>query len=360
MKKNRRESAVDVKTPDRELSACTFSKTCLMLLVLFYHSILYFSGTWFTRDPAEVSVPLTYLARWLNTFHIYGFALVSGYLFYHGRFERSKYPTYLGFLAVKAKRLLLPYAVVAALWVAPIHWYFFRCPTSELVDKYLLGKSASQLWFLLMLFGVFAIVYPLAEFFRKHTLLGALVALSSYAASLYLPWRFLSYYGLRNALAYLSVFFLGFVLRQYRKAAPVRLLHRVPAAVPVLLHVGLFALWQHLSTLTFHSAAAPLLMQALRLAVTTGGALMAYLSLRRLAFLVRWERPAFWHLSRCSMPIYLFHQQIVYVLVTLLDGTMSPYLQVPIVTVGALSLSWALSELLLKFRYTRPLIGEKM
>ena len=346
----------DVKDP--ELSGCSFAKTVLMLLVLFYHSILFFSGTWFTKDPAEVSLPLTYLARWLNHFHIYGFALISGYLFHYGRIECGKYPTYRGFLLQKAKRLLLPYVFVAALWVAPFHWFFFRCGPKELIDKYLLGKSANQLWFLLMLFGVFMIFYPLAGFFHRHTLLGAAVVLTCHAASLYLPYSFLSYYGLRHALAYLPVFWLGFILRRDRDAAPARLLRRIPSAVLVAAHVGLFALVEFLGGRV--GGEATLLMHALRFSVTTGGAVMAFSVLVRLAERIPHRGRLFRLLTACSMPIYLFHQQIVYVAVTLMNRVMSPYLQVPIITLLALGISLGISLLLLRFRYTRPLVGAKM
>ena len=344
---------------DRELKACTFIKTVLMLSVLFYHAILFFSGTWFTADPAEISRPLTYLARWMNTFHIYGFALVSGYLFYYSRIECGKYPTYGGFLLTKVKRLLLPYLFVVTLWVIPFHWYFFRCSFSVIVDKYILGKSASQLWFLLMLFGVFLLFYPFARLFHRFPLAGAAFVLLAYVTSIRAPWGFLGYYGLRNALAYLPFFWLGFVLRQYKDARFTSLLLRIPAPIPPAVHIALFALREYLGTLSLGASFTPLL-RLLQFAVTTGGALAAYLTLRRLALRVRWERPFFLQLARCSMPIYLFHQQLVYIAVTLLNGVMSPYLQVPIVVAFALGGAWGISLLFLKFRYTRPLVGEKM
>lgn len=34
-----------------ELSNCTFLKTILMFLVVFYHCILYWSGSWFVGEP---------------------------------------------------------------------------------------------------------------------------------------------------------------------------------------------------------------------------------------------------------------------------------------------------------------------
>ena len=347
------------KPLDLELHGCTFAKTVLMLIVLFYHSILYFGGTWFTRDPAVISPSLSYLAQWFNTFHIYGFALISGYLFYYGRMERGKYPTYGGFLLQKAKRLLVPYVFVVTLWVAPFHWFFFRCPFSEILDKYILGKSASQLWFLLMLFGVFAIFYPLANFFRDYTAVGAGAVLLSYAIALRAPYAFLSFYGLRNALTYLPIFWLGFVLRQYKDSSPARLLRKIPAPLLVAVHFGLYALWRYLSPMAGRH---PLLGEGvtlLRFVVIAGGAVMAFSVLTRLASRVK-EGKFLRLLTKCSMPIYLFHQQLVYIAVKLMNGVLPPYPQVPIVTTFALFGALGISVLLLKFRYTRPLVGEAM
>lgn len=61
---------------------CYFIKTILMLLVVLYHSIV-FCGNWFhVKEVIYPSQPLAVLAQWLNSFHVYGFTLVSGYLFF--------------------------------------------------------------------------------------------------------------------------------------------------------------------------------------------------------------------------------------------------------------------------------------
>ena len=110
---------------DLELKNCTFVKTMLMLIVVFYHSILFWSGNWFSAIPAQRLEILAGIASWLNSFHIYGFALVSGYLFYYLRYEKGKYGRYIPFLKQKAKRLLVPYVFAAAVWVIPISAAFF-------------------------------------------------------------------------------------------------------------------------------------------------------------------------------------------------------------------------------------------
>lgn len=66
---------------ERELSNCGFVKTILMLLVILGHACAFWSGHWFTDNPALPSRGLNALFEWLNSFHIYAFALVSGYIF---------------------------------------------------------------------------------------------------------------------------------------------------------------------------------------------------------------------------------------------------------------------------------------
>jgi len=59
------------------------------------------------------------------------------------------------------------------------------------------------------------------------------------------------------------------------------------------------------------------------------------------------------------MQVYLFHQQIIYVFITLLNGIINPYLNAAINFAASLVLSLLISALLMKFRPTRFLIGEK-
>lgn len=163
---------------DQVLKNCNFSKTVLMVLVAFYHAIAFWTGTWFTCNPIFGSKSLELLAAYIGSFHIYAFALVSGYIFaykIHGGYNR-----YLPFLQNKAKRLLVPYAFVMLIWVAPISEYFFRWDLTDLIKKYILCINPSQLWFLWMLFGVFAIVWPLRSVMIEKPLAGYAIAIAFY------------------------------------------------------------------------------------------------------------------------------------------------------------------------------------
>lgn len=90
------------------------------------------------------------------------------------------------------------------------------------------------------------------------------------------------------------------------------------------------------------------------------GALMAFVVLQKLANRVNWkESRVFTLLSKNSMPVYLFHQQVIYVFISLLNGVVNPYLHALINFIGAMVISLIISTLLMKFKWTRFLIGEK-
>ncbi len=90
-----------------ELINCNFVKTVLMLLVVLYHSCVFWTGSWFNiLAPSGNSAVLELFSKWLNSFHIYGFALVSGYIFYYIKYEKEKYNGLLPFLVNKANACL--------------------------------------------------------------------------------------------------------------------------------------------------------------------------------------------------------------------------------------------------------------
>ena len=68
-----------IKRTEMELSNCTFVKSILMITVVLYHKKNFWTGSWFTRESVAIEAPgLEFFSNFLGTFHIYGFALVSG------------------------------------------------------------------------------------------------------------------------------------------------------------------------------------------------------------------------------------------------------------------------------------------
>ena len=87
---------------------------------------------------------------------------------------------------------------------------------------------------------------------------------------------------------------------------------------------------------------------------------MAFEVLQKMAIYIKWEQSPHWiNLSSNSMPIYLFHQQIIYVVIMHLNGKINPYLNAFFNFVVALSISYYLGKMLRRWKITRFLIGEK-
>ena len=193
-----------------ELNNCNFVKGVLMVLVVFYHCIVFWHGDWFTNNPSRSSVLLFYLSQWLNSFHIYAFTLVSGYLFYYLKYEQKKYQKFLPFVVNKAKRLLIPYVFIAVIWVIPIQSLFFDYSMLDLFNKYVLAKSPSQLWFLFMLFNVFVIFWFLSDFFERHSAWGILIVLAFWGLSVVGGKIIPNYFMIWTACGYIPLFWIGF------------------------------------------------------------------------------------------------------------------------------------------------------
>lgn len=123
---------------------CDFVKVGLMVLIVLYHSMaLWITSGWFNQSPKESSIYLNYIARWLNTFHIYTFTLVSGYIFSFLRYEIGRYREFKSFFIGKVRRLLIPYAFASVIWVAPWNYFFFNTDIKDTIRKYVLGVSPS-------------------------------------------------------------------------------------------------------------------------------------------------------------------------------------------------------------------------
>lgn len=66
---------------NRYLDNSVFVKTNLMISVIAFHSLVFWTGTWWDLEIGIPAEGVSLLANWLNSFHVYSFALVSGYLF---------------------------------------------------------------------------------------------------------------------------------------------------------------------------------------------------------------------------------------------------------------------------------------
>ena len=348
------------KVPPREsesLSNCNFAKMVLMISIVLAHSTLFWGGDWFTALPcAETLSVLPQIGKWLFSFNIYCFALISGYIFYYLRQERNAYQNYGSFLWKKAKRLLIPYFFVTIVWIIPIAIFFRDYGIKEIFNYYLLGTSGEQLWFLLMLFWVFAFFYPLSRFIDKHPFLGLFISLAFYGVGLigghFLP----NYYQFFTGCDYVIFFYIGFVIRKYGLAK----LKKVPALVYIAVQIAFFVGFYFYNQAGLKGYIFKGIGIAVEFLLHSFGAVAAFVVLEKLANRVKWKNDVTQFIADRSMTVYLFHQQIIFFMLYKLNGLASPYV-IALLSFGAsFGLSLVISTALLKWNPTRFLVGEKM
>lgn len=320
--------------------------------VLSQHPFL--GGAWLDNQPVIFkSKVLSILAVWLNTFHIYGFTLVSGYIFQYLKYEKDKYQKFLLFIVNKAKRLLVPYVFVAIIWVIPISYALFSYTSKDIIFKYLLCTGPSQLWFLWMLFDIFCFVWIISNWL-KNDFIAIFISCIAWLIGYVCGTRFPNIFCIWTAFNYLSFFILGMKLREKNTC----FLYKVPTILFVFMQLILFVVYQMTSS---NSTILYRLVNLIALySAHILGALMSSFVLWWLAEKVDWKNnKLFMIFSKYSMTIYLFHQQIIYVTIIWLNGKVNPYVHSFVNFLVALVLSSFISALLLKFKATRILIGEK-
>lgn len=296
--------------------------------------------------PAYESCVLCCISDFLNAFHIYAFSLVSGYLFYYLRIEKRRYEHYLSFVKGKFFRLIVPYYFVCIIWVVPVAQFFFHYSAVEIVNRYILGTNPNQLWFLLMLFWVYIIVWPISHMFDKKILGGALIVGSLYSVGVIGSRLIPNYFFIWRSCEYVLFFWVGFMMRKLPE-----LFKHIKWYMWLGLFMILFAVWETIDNGYINSI--------LEIVVHITGAIAAFETLNALAEKNRWKKSWFTVLSSKTMPMYLFHQQIIYFCILLLNGKVNPYINAFANLLFALIGSCLISTVLMKWKATRFLIGEK-
>lgn len=305
--------------------------------VLSQYPIL--GGAWLDNQPVIFkSKVLSILAVWFNTFHIYGFTLVSGYIFQYLKYEKDKYQKFLLFIVNKAKRLLVPYAFVAIIWVIPISYALFSYTSKDIIFKYLLCTGPSQLWLLWMLFDIFCFVWIISNWL-KNDFIAIFISCIAWLIGYVCGTRFPNIFCIWTAFNYLPFFILGMKLREKNTC----FLYKVPTILFVFMQLVLFVVYQ------ITSSNSTILYRLVNLIALYSahilGALMSFFVLRWLAEKVDWKNnKLFMMFSKYSMTIYLFHQQIIYVTIIWLNGKVNPYVHSFVNFLVALVLSSFISE----------------
>ena len=338
-------------TQNNEFNVCSLSKLLCMFCVVIYHSVLYWHGGWFIGEPKKTSLFLDFISQWLNTFHIYTFTFVSGYLFYLNKYELQKYQNFKVYVFLRMKKLLIPYFFVSLIWVIPLSMPFYHWTAKDLMYNFLFMCKPSQLWFLPMLFWVSCVSYYLKDVFYYHGFISFFLLVALYFFGVVSSRIMPDFFQLQTALIFVLYYFLGFKTCQYKD----NLLSRIPCYVYIVVDLLLFAL------LFFLKLPKLLRFVLIYFLHVLGCFRFFYVS----SFFSRKQlekksiNGLFEFFSGKTMEIYLFHQQIIYYIIFLLNGIIAPVFHGVINFFCSIFVSTLISILFSRNKYTKILIGKK-
>lgn len=353
MKEN---GGIQQSTKNQELSNCYFVKAILMIIVVLYHSLAFWMpGGWFNQEPVEKSEILGMAAMWLNSFHIYAFTFVSGYIFYAMKYEYGKYQGYLDFIINKAKRLLIPYCFVSIIWVIPMYIIYFgkdNCVLKDIVKKYILMESPAQLWFLIMLFGVFILYYPAADWINRDIKKGMFFSIIMYGLGIICNHFLPNFFQIWTVFRFMIFFYMGVTVRKNGMGV----LMKIPVYIYVLCDLILFICYELI--LSKAGIFWKLTMVVIGFLLHIIGALGSFVILQKLV--QRMKHTSLLNFcSKHSMTIYLFHQQLIYITLTLGNGHINNYCLAMINFLFSLAGASIISMILYRFPLTRYLVTGK-
>ena len=335
---------------EKKISFCDQAKTLMMILVIAMHAMAFYWGNWFkVMTPAQDAPIFAFIGSYLNTFHVYVFTFVSGYLFQFLKFEKGKYKVFTDFVKKKALRLMVPYVFLAAFWCAPFQIYFYQSDATEIFRNYVLGYSPAQLWYLLMLFWLFAIIYPLTNKIQSLKLYQvAAFAFISYlfGMGLYILPAPLN---LPASFVHMAFFIMGMV---YRKNNP-KLGAWYKFALP---HFILFCIGYYLSF--EHSTTIKIIRYVIEFFTITAGVFMVIALIKKFQDAAIWNSPLYNFFKENSFTMYLVHQQIIYCTIATFNGIIPPSGLVLINFAAAISISAIICVIFNRFKVTRFLVGK--
>ena len=330
---------------DIRIFYCTFVKTVLMVLIVIYHGCALWTNNW--GDFPRIQAPkIGFFAEWLNSFHIYSFTLVSGYIFYYKKNELHQYDDFVAFIYKKVKRLLIPFYVVGIMWVIPFEIIFSKQGVSFAL-RFILGISTSQLWFLFMLFDVFIVAFVLNKLIYKQDINSIAICLISWFFGKLGNKYFLNVFQIFSAFQFIPYFIIGMKLREHKKILQYLMKYRII----FMLLLGDVMLFTMLCVYKMNGAP--------KITLYILGAVTAFISLQKCGeIFYGWsESQIFGFLTRFSFSVFLFHQQIIYITNGLFDGVFNPYLNAGLNICISMLVALIISSLIYRFKFCRIFIG---
>lgn len=338
---------------DQELTNCTYVKVFLMAIILIYHSLLLSQGVGLVHlEESYVPSYFKYIIDWFSSFQNYAFVLVSGYVFGFIVYERGGYSSFSELLQKKAKRLMIPYFFIGLFWMVPTAVLFYKRTLGEVLIDWALGIDPHQLWFLLMLFEVFLVSYLLLKFYERRPLLSYSFLVLIYFLGVLFQIYFINIYRVFNAMQMLFFFRLGIDLRKRK----IQFLQKINLILYFILHILFFAITE----ITNYSNSYILKILGVGFGFLTRiiGCLTAFFFFQSFSTFLYQKGQHLNKIAKVSMPVFLLHQQVMCIIVTLINGRVCIFLSALIVFFLGVIVSVFISLICLHFKLTRVIVGE--
>ncbi len=205
---------------------------------------------------------------------------------------------------------------------------------------------------------MFAFVWPLWKVFSKNPTVGWLIAVVLYGIGVIGNKVLPNIFCVWTSCQYVIFFYIGIRLRLKEERREKLITSSVPWSIWLIADIALFIIFMTIE------GRKGLIITLIRLGVSfllhLVGAISAFVSLQRAATYINWStNKAFKKISVYSMPMYLFHQQIIYVTIYWLNGKVNPYINAGVNFIAAAAGSFLISAVLMHWKTTRQLIGEK-
>lgn len=185
-----------------------------MIFVVMGHATLNYLGNWgpinLIASPISVSIN-----RYIYSFHMPLFFFISGYVFRYN-IKNGNYQTFNILLNKKFNRLIVPYLLVGLFYLIPFKFIFGYINLNEIpkaILNIIIGRNVSQLWYLLCLFNIFILYYFIKDYINKNIdnqliiFLSVLVMIGVNALNLVIP----DIFQLKAVTTYILFFHLGYI-----------------------------------------------------------------------------------------------------------------------------------------------------
>ena len=341
---------------EKELDNLTYLKTIMTILVVLYHSCLFFKNNWFTYvEPVYSANYIIYFASWLATFQTRTFTMISGFLYYYLKNIKGKYNDPKKDIKKRFKRLIIPLFCASIFWAIPFNIIFFKPNLWSIIKNYLLMYQPSQLWFLPMLFIIFCLFIfwgKKLKYTKKELII---VSSCSITLGFILYSLHINYFQISRSILYISYYYLGCYLAKRRIEN--NLQFNLKKSIIILLScIIVYIIFQFIQNYNIKliNVTIDYIMNFISLLEVYAIYVLSNIFFNSLKIKKRKVCSA---LETNGMGIYIFHQQLIFLTILLLNGRVHPIIQVLLSWIICLSISTIISMILKKNKRIKFALG---